>query len=220
MEVTEDPQKFAGIAQEKGYEVRPVNKLKVMDENLPGLGAQRRIVQWAFNPDTDVADVRRFDMNNGYALVQLTAKFNEGTKSVEEASVQVLPLLRKKRKAEMLIAANASKSLEDMAKDNNVTVSTASALNAKSPTIPGAGREPLVVGIAVAMQQGAVSGVIEGDSGVYKFEVVRKEVAPDLDNYAPNAKAVTSAVGPRINSTVLAALKKKAEIEDNRAFYY
>ncbi|MDA8686109.1 SurA N-terminal domain-containing protein [Robiginitalea sp.] len=220
MEVTENPQQFAGIAQEKGYEVRPVNKLKAMDENLPGLGAQRRIVQWAFNPDTDVADVRRFDMNNGYALVQLTAKFNKGTRSVEEASVQVLPLLRKKRKAEMMKTANASKSIEDIAKDNNQNISTASALNAKSPTIPGAGREALVVGIAVAMEQGAISGLIEGETGVYKFEVVRKEVAPELDNYAPNARAVTSAIGPRINSAILAALKKKAEIEDNRAFFY
>ncbi|MFM1879360.1 MAG: hypothetical protein RLZZ241_2226 [Bacteroidota bacterium] len=220
MEVNEDPQKFGGISEEKGYEVRPVNKLKVMDENLPGLGEQRRIVQWAFNPDTEVADVRRFDMNNGYALVQLTAKFNEGTRSVEEASVQLLPLLRKKRKAEMLRAANASKSIADIAKDNNQTIATASALNAKSPTIPGAGREPLVVGIAAAMEQGAISGILEGETGVYKLEVVRKDVAPELDNYAPNANAVTAAIGPRINSAVIAALKKKAKIEDNRALYY
>ena len=220
MSVAENPETFGSISEEKGYEVRPVNKLKAMDENLPGLGAQRRIVQWAFNPDTEVADIRRFDLSNGYAIVQLTGKYREGTRDVEDASVQVLPILRRQRKAEMIRAANSGKSLEDLARDNNQTVSTASALNAKSPTIPGAGREPLVVGIAVAMEQGAVSGLLEGETGVFKLEVVRKETAPDLDNYRPYAQAVTGALVPRVNSAVIDALKSKAEIEDNRALYY
>ena len=220
MAVTESPQTFAGIAEEKGYEVRPVNKLKAMDENLPGLGAQRRIVQWAFNPETEVADIRRFDLSNGYVIVQLTGIYREGTRDVEDASVQVLPILRKERKAEMIKAANAGKSLDNMARDNNQSPSTASALNAKSPTIPGAGREPLVVGIAVSMDQGAVSGLIQGETGIFKIEIVRKETAPTLDNYAPYADAVNDALGPRINSAVIEALKAKAEIEDNRALYY
>ncbi len=220
MAVTASPQTFGGISEEKGYEVRPVNKIKAMDENLPGLGAQRRIVQWAFNPDTEVADIRRFDMSNGYAIVQLTATYHEGTRDVEDASVQVLPILRKKKKAEMIKAAIAGRNLDDMARESNQMVSSASALNAKSPTIPGAGREPLVVGIAVAMDQGQVSGPLEGETGIFKVEIVRKEVAPELENYKAYANAVTAALGPRINSAVIEALKAKAEIEDNRAFYY
>lgn len=220
MAVVASPQTFGGISEEKGYEVRPVNKLKAMDENLPGLGAQRRIVQWAFNPDTEVADIRRFDLSNGYAIVQLTALYREGTRDVEDASVQVLPILRKKRKAEMIKAAIAGRSLDDMARESNQVVSTASSLDAKSPTIPGAGREPLVVGVAVAMDQGQVSGPLVGETGVFKVEVVRKEVAPELDSYRSYANAVTGALGPRINTAVIDALKANADIEDNRALYY
>ncbi len=75
-----------------------------MDENLPGLGAQRRIVQWAFAEDTKLGDIKRFDINNGYAVVQLTATYKKGLMDVEDASVTVLPILRKKKKAEKIKA--------------------------------------------------------------------------------------------------------------------
>jgi peptidyl-prolyl cis-trans isomerase D len=220
MAVTEDKQGYAAKAAEKEYQVRPVNQLKAMDENLPGLGAQRRIVQWAFNDETAVGDVRRFDLNNGYAIVQLTATHAEGLKSVEDASVQVLPRLRKEKKAAQIIAANQGKSLEEIASANGVVVSSASALNAKSPTIAGAGREPLVVGTAVTMDPGATSGLLEGETGVFKLEVTNKEEAPDMENYTPYANNLQTSLGARVNMEVYNALKERAEVVDNRSVFY
>jgi len=220
MAVTEAKENYAGIASENEYQVRPVNQLKAMDENLPGLGAQRRIVQWAFNEETSVGDVRRFDLNNGYAIVQLTATHREGLKSVEDASVQVLPKLRKEKKAAQIIAANQGKSLEEIASSNGVAVSSASALNAKSPTIAGAGREPLVVGMAVTMDPGATSGLLEGESGVFKMEVTNKEEAPDMENYTPYANTLENSLGARVTMEVYNALRDKAEVVDNRAVFY
>ena len=220
MAVSEDKSAYAARADEKGYQIRPFNQLKAMDENLPGLGSQRRIVQWAFNPDTEVADVRRFDLNTGYAIVQLTASHKEGLKSVEDASVQALPRLRKEKKAARILSANRGKSLQEIASSNGTTISSASALNAKSPTIAGAGREPLVVGTAVIMDVGATSGLIEGETGVFKLEVTNKEEAPAMDNYAPYANNLKSSLGGRVSTEVFNALKEKAEIEDNRAAFY
>jgi len=65
---------FTDLANESSYTVRPVNKIKALDENLPGLSRQRSIVQWAFNDETETGDIKRFNINNGYAVVQLTAK--------------------------------------------------------------------------------------------------------------------------------------------------
>jgi peptidyl-prolyl cis-trans isomerase D len=220
MAVSEDKSGYAGKAAEKEYQVRPVNQLKAMDENLPGLGAQRRIVQWAFNEETAVGDVRRFDLNNGYAIAQLTATHVEGLKSVEDASVQVLPRIRKEKKAAQIMAANQGKSLEDIASANGVVVSSASALNAKSPTIAGAGREPLVVGTAVTMEPGATSGLLEGETGVFKLEVTNKEQAPDMENYTPYANNLQTSLGARVNGEVYNALREKAEVVDNRAVFY
>ena len=100
---------FPDLAKESDYEVRPVNKIMAMDENLPGLSTQRGIVQWAFNEETKVGEIKRFNVNNGYVIAQMTGKYEEGLKTVEDASTTVLPILRKERKAEQLIAANKGK---------------------------------------------------------------------------------------------------------------
>ncbi|MDG1571873.1 SurA N-terminal domain-containing protein [Robiginitalea sp. M366] len=220
MAVSEAPTSYGSKAEEMGYSVRPVNKLQAMDENLPGLGAQRRVVQWAFNPETETGDVRRFDLAGGYAVVQLTAKYREGLMSVEDASAQILPKLRRERKAGQIMAANQGKSLEDIASANNVTIASASALNAKTPTIAGAGREPMVVGTAVSLGEGDTSGLIQGETGVFKLQVTAKQAAPALENYAPYAGTLTRSIAPRVNTSVYDALKEKAEIEDERATYF
>lgn len=220
MSSTSTDKPFNEIAEESGYVVRPVNKIKELDEYLPGLASQRNIVQWAFNNDTNIGDIRRFDINNGYAVVQLTTKYEEGLMAVEDASAQVLPILRKDTKADRIIADNSGKSIEEFASSNTATISSATALTVKSPTIPGAGREPMVVGTAFSLEQGNSSELIKGETGVFKFEVVNKEAAPVLDNYATYANSLSTSNATKVNTAVFDALKEEADIEDNRATFY
>lgn len=211
---------FAATAKVNNYMVRPVNKIKAMDENLPGLSAQRAIVQWAFNDGTKLGEVKRFNINNGYAVVQLTGKYNEGLMAAEDASVLVLPKIRKEKKAAQIIKANKGKSMDDFAKDNNVVASTASALTMKSPTIPGAGAEAYVVGTAFALDQGVTSDLLEGQTGVYMVTVTKKEEAPNLDNYSTYANNLQAAAAGRVDFSVYNALKDASEIKDKRADFY
>ncbi|MEP3568640.1 MAG: peptidylprolyl isomerase, partial [Flavobacteriaceae bacterium] len=211
---------FSDIAKESSYTVKPVNKVKEMDENLPGLSAQRGIVQWAFNEDTKVGEIKRFNINNGYAVVQLTKKHEEGLMSPEDASATALPEIRKERKATQIIASNQGKTLDVMAKDNNVVVSNATALTMKSPTLPGAGREPLVVGTAFALAQDGISNLIEGETGIFLVKVTKKEDAPAVENFSTYANTLKTNASNRVNSAVYNALKEGAEIEDKRAVFY
>lgn len=211
---------FSDSAREKELVVRPVNKIKMMDENLPGLSAQRSIVQWAFNENTELGEIRRFDVDNGYAVVQLTAKYEEGLMAVEDASATVLPIIRKERKAAQIIGANKGKSFDDFAKDNNISASNATALTVKSPTIPGAGSEPLVVGTVYAMNEGETSGLIEGETGIFMITLSKKQEAPKLDNYSTYANNLKAATATKVNTAVYDALKEGAVIEDNRSIFY
>jgi len=220
METIADESGFSEIAKKSEYVVRPVNKIKELDENLPGLSTQRNIVQWAFNGETEVGAIKRFNINNGYAVAQLTGSYNEGLMAAEDASLTVLPIIRKERKAAQIIAANAGKTIEDIAKDNNVTVSTASALSVKSPTIPGAGSEPAIVGTAYGMKQGETSELLEGNSGIFVFEVTKRTEAPKLDNYSTYANTLKNNGASRVNTAVYNALKEASEIEDKRATFY
>lgn len=215
-----EPEAFSDVAKESSYTVRPVNKIKEMDENLPGLSSQRGIVQWAFNADTEVGDIKRFNINNGYAVVQLTKKYKEGLMSPEDASATALPRIRKERKAEQIIAANQGKNMDALAADNNVVLSNASALTMKSPTLPGAGREPLVVGTAFALNQDATSQLIKGETGVFMVKVTKKEEAPSVENFSTYANTLRTNAANRVNSAIYTALKDGAEIEDKRATFY
>ncbi len=215
-----EPENFGDIARESSYTVRPVNKIKEMEENLPGLGSQRSIVQWAFNDETSVGDIRRFNVNNGYAIVQLTKKYKKGLMTPEDASATALPEIRKERKAEQIIAANQGKDMNAFASDNNVSLSNATALTVKAPTIPGAGREPLVVGKAFGLDQDQTSGFIKGVTGVFMVKVTNKEDAPSMENFSTYANNLRTSAANRVNGAVYNALKEKAEIEDKRATFY
>ncbi len=219
MATTSGEKNFPDLAKDENYTVRNY-KARELDENIPGLGTQRGLVQWIFNDDTELGDIKRFNVNNGYAIAQLTAIYREGTMSAEDASARVLPLIRKERKADQIIAQYQGKSMEDIAGDSNVTISNATALTVKSPTIPGAGSEPVVVGTAYAMNEGETSGLIEGQSGVFMINVTRKEEAAQLDNYSTYANTLTTTSTSRVTTAVYNALKEASEIEDNRATFY
>jgi len=215
-----EPEAFSDLAKEENFTVRPVNKIKEMDENLPGLDSQRSIVQWAFNDDTKVGEIKRFDLTNGYTIVQLTKKYKKGTMSVEDASAKALPQIRKEKKAEQIMAKTTSTTLEDFATNHGVTTSNASAVTRKAPTIPGAGREPLVVGKAFTLDEAQISEMIKGETGVFMVKVTKKEDAATLDNFSTFASTLAGQNRNAVNTGVYNALKEGADIEDNRATFY
>ncbi|MFV0540385.1 MAG: SurA N-terminal domain-containing protein [Aestuariibaculum sp.] len=207
---------FETIAKEKSLTVRPVNAIKALDENIPGVGSQRAIVRWAFEEEAKVGDVKRFSVPNGYVIAQLVAKHEAGLMAPEDASVTVLPILRKEKKAQMIRERVKATTITDLATEEKTVVRTAMAVNMKNPTISGAGREPLVVGAAFALKEGETSKLIDGDNGVYMVEVTKITPAVTLDNYQAPANRVGQQRTASVNFRVYNALKEAADIEDNR----
>ncbi|WP_370477044.1 peptidylprolyl isomerase [Tamlana flava] len=208
---------FEAVAKENNFTVRPVNGIKVLDENIPGVGAQRPIVRWAFNEESEVGDIKRFNIPGGYLIAQLVAQHEEGLKSVEDATAQVLPIIRKEKKAKLIHDRVSATTLDDLAAAENTTVRTANGINMKNPTISGAGREPLIVGAAFGLSEGGTSGLLDGSNGVYMIQVTKVTPAVTLDNYQAAANRVEQQKVGAVNSKVYNALKEAAEIEDNRA---
>ena len=212
--------KYEEVAEEKNYILRPVNKITELSENLPGLtGPQRNIVQWMFNNETKIGDIKRFDINGSYAVIQLTNKKEEGLMSVDDASFKVLPILRNKEKAKLLRAKISSTTLADIATNQNTSVKSANAVSMSNPTLPGAGREPKIVGTAFGLEKEDVSNLIDGNNGVYKIEVIKHTNAPKMDTYKSFAKDPANNINA-VGGKVMEALKKKAVIDDNRASFY
>ncbi|MFC4634773.1 peptidylprolyl isomerase [Dokdonia ponticola] len=211
---------FEAIAKENGYTVRPVNNIGRMDENLPGQGPQRAIVQWAFEEDAKKGDVKRFQVNDGYIVAQLTRKVEKGVQRAEDVSASVIPKVRIEKKAAQIKSKITGTTLDAIAQNQGQTVRTSGALNMTSPNIAGAGDEPKVVGVAFGLKEGAISEPIEGVKGVYVIKVTKKTEAPALENYGSYAAQQTQKARAGVTTKVIQALKEAADIEDNRGTFY
>ena len=213
---------FAAVAEASIFNVRTVNQVAQLDENLPGLPEQRNIVQWAFNEDTKVGEIKRFNLSyGGYAVVQVTAAREKGLAAPEEVLLEVTQAILKEKKAAQIIANNkAISSLEDLAAKNGLEVVNALAVNQKSGTLVGAGFEPYIVGVAFSLKEGGTSKLIEGNNGIYLLQLTAKKIAEDLEDYSDYARQLTNQGREGLGAAIVEALETSAEIEDNRALYY
>ena len=210
------------IAKNYDYEVKFVQKVNLLDENLPGLARQRNLVQWLFNKETKVGDIKRFSITNrGYVVAQLSGIVPEGTVNVESVKFEVIQEMLKEIKASYLIKMYAgNKSLDALAEATNKEVETASALTQENTILAGAGTEPYVIGTAFALEPNQPSALIKGNNGVYMIEVTSKEIAEEMESYKAYANALQNQENIRINNSIYEALRSSAEIEDNRQLYY
>lgn len=214
---------FEEVAKAKGYEVKPVLGIKSLEESIPGLGAQRQIVNWAFKKETSAGDIEQFDLDKGYAVVQLNKITPEGQESVQQASAKVTPIIEKEKKAQAILEQISSNNLQDIASQFDVNVQTVSAVNMANPLIPGAGEEPKVVGVAFGLNKNEVSQPIIGEKGVFVIKLIDRNAAPALATYKDKAlqstqKLIQDLESP--NNKVVKAIIASKEVEDNRTKVY
>lgn len=214
---------FTKIAEEKGLSPKPVNKVGKLDSNIPGIGNNRSIINWAYLKDTKVGDIKRFtDINNMYVVVQLTRKNDKkALMSIAEASATVTPILRNQKKAQMIRESITGTTLQEMATSQNIAIKTANAITRSAPTIAGAGNEPLVVGSAFGTAAGEMTPLIDGETGVFTVRVVSASKASAIESYAAYVNQLKTAINSNsINAQVFNALKNVSDIEDNRADFF
>ena len=220
-EIATEKSNFRDVASEFNYKVNPVNNIRELNENIPGVGSQRAIVRWAYNPDTNLDDIRRFNLQNGGYLVAMLTSINpEGLMSIDKASITAIPKIRNEKKAKMIMDKIKGRSLDDISSSQNQTIQTALAVNMKNPVLSGTGNEPNVVGYAFGIDEGVTSKGIIGNNGVFYVKVDRIKYANVMSNYQNYMNLLNSITLGSYNSKVYEALLESAEIEDNRHLFY
>lgn len=198
--------------------IAPPVTVKLMDEAFGPLGNQRNIVRWAFEDDTKLGTVKRFEVANlGHVIARVKKVNPEGLMAVDLVRNYVEPILKNKKKAEMIKAKMTGNSLEAIAKATGSAVQQATDVTMDNPVLSGGvGQEPKVVGNAFALAPGKLSAPIEGNTGVYV--VLSKSIvkAPALTSHAAYVSKLKSQSAGDLNR-VIPALKDKAEIKDNRS---
>ena len=220
-EIAVNDKNFRDYAKDNDLKVNPVNNVSELDENIPFLGQQRSIVRWAYDENTGVGDIKKFNLQDGgYAIAMLTSINEDGMMSYEKSSLTVMSKVKNQKKADKIVKNTYSSNLDEIASSNNIEVQTALSVNISNPVISGIGNEPSVVGFAMGINKEVTSSAIIGNTGVFFIYVTDRRKASSLENYKNMLNRISSVRSSTVRANSFNALKDKAEIEDFRSLFY
>ncbi|NND73299.1 MAG: peptidylprolyl isomerase [Rhodothermales bacterium] len=217
-----EKQDFTEEAQRRGYTVQPV-QIEADQSFIPGIGNSRQLTNFLQRADEgDYSPV--IELNENFLVAQLAEISDEGYRPFDEvrAEIEVRVKTEKKKEvqAEKLKAAETT-NLTQLATAVGGTVQTANDLTYSSGVIPSLGREPVFIGSLFGLDDGEVSGVIEGDNAVF---VIRRISSSNVGNITEAERGsirgqLTQQKRNRLRSQLIASVRDEADIVDNRRIF-
>lgn len=189
---------------------------------IPGVGVPDDGLPWVFD-EAKVGDVSQvFESATAYYMLQLVARTDSGTMSLEESKLNVQRTLIDaevlRRAQEKVNAALAGKTLDDVASTFKATVGEASAF-ARGDEVPGLGRLNPAIGAAFGLKAGQLSSAIPAGGRLFVIQTVTK-TSPDRGAFegqkAGQRIQALLALADQKWQQYLDALHKGAKIVDNR----
>lgn len=210
---------FDKLAQQKGLIAQPSQGITKGSYTIANIANSRQIVRWAFESDKETVSKKVFEVEKQYIVAVVTAKNPKGYASLEQVKEQITAQVKQDKKAAIIIADMKKKGGADInaiALSIGQAVDTAAFVNFNSNTLGKVGFEPKVIAKAPLSEIGKVSEPIQGNYGVYAYQVINKVVSP-VPYVEKNEKAeINNFYMSQVRERVFGELKDKAEIEDNR----
>ena len=191
------------------------------DEGLPGIINSRQVIKWMYNDDSRVGDVRRFTLNDGYIVAKIIEFNKTRLPDIEDVRTEISQILIQNKKYDFL--KNKYKStlnIDTIAEENNLEVENASAVTQYDPILVGAGVEPYIIGSSFSLEPDEISELLQGNNGVYIIRLLSKEIAEEINLGQAISNSLSDREIERISTLIPEVLESKAEIVDNRSFYY
>ena len=231
--LAESAEDFEFYASEEGFneeaerlelEVRTATATKG-NPFIPGIGQSQQVLSKLGNMAVNEIS-EPLELDDQFVVVQLQEKIPEGTRPFSQVRDQIENIvINNKRRAEMLSRvqdmAGKSTGLETLAEQAKKDVQTAEDIRMSSATIPGAGREPKIVGAIFAVNEGDVTDPIDGETAVFVVRVDSKEMA-DAEQLSESQRVqIRSQLEQQkvrtFNQIFIEELKEDASIRDNRS---
>jgi len=195
---------------------------------ITGIGQSRLLLSELENITRRNAISDVIELDERFIVVQVTEILEAGTRPLDEVRAQIETTLRNERRraltgtrVEQLLTSNST--LEALASADGREVQEVNSLRLSSNTIPGAGREPKVVGAAFGAELNTVSRVIIGENAAFVLFVTER-TQPDIAQIPSSFRNQTrERLQMEKNQTFqdvwIDRLKEEAEIKDFRRFY-
>jgi peptidyl-prolyl cis-trans isomerase D len=202
---------------------RLADPLKETDKAIAGLDNPREVIRWAFNAEKGDVSTTPFNMGDKYVVAHLSEIREEGIAPLEQKKEEVEIGAKKMKKAEKFTeemnALNA-KTIDEYASKLNLNVNPAEGATFTSYSIPNVGREMKLFGPVFTMKQNEISKPVAGESGVYVVRIDKITEPPPTTDYNATKKQSAKNYNYRAEMEPIEAIKKKAEIKDNRAKFF
>ena len=185
--------------------------------------AADKILELAFDSKSEIGTLTSYPIKDKdkYVIAMVSSIKEKGEPKFEDVKTQMEKDLIEEKKAKRLINQMAkSKSLELLAKAGNTSIMTAE-VTFSMPQINGTGYEPEIIGsLFSAIKDGKRTLPLKGKNGVYVIVVNKTTKAPAAANYnVERDQLLASLKGSSIQNQVIDALKKKADVVDNRKLF-
>jgi len=216
------PEKFNKAIEEDNLTKRYGRGIKTTDRNIGTLQSPRQLVRWAF--ENEVGNISPiYELGDNFVIAILTGKTEKGPASLETVKNRIKRELLKEKKAEKLIAdINKLKSgvsnIDQLAKKLDVNVQNAEGITFADQQVTGAGIEPALVALATNSKKGVLSAPVKGNNAVFVVGVTNESTV-NIDPKVEKTQLQQS-VNYKVDYRIFDAIKKSAEITDNRIKFY
>jgi peptidyl-prolyl cis-trans isomerase D len=212
-----DAKSFDETAQKMKVLKNFADNVKEMDYGAGQLSS-RALVKWAF--ENKVGTVSEpFDLKDQYVVAIITNEIKEGVQPPALARVVVEPILRNKKKAEILSnKVGPEKNLEKIALTLGGTSGRIDTLRFADPFVTNIGTEIKVIGAAFNKKNlSNVSDAIAGQNGVFYVKVNNVSSLPSAAvDLVSQKKTIESQLKQFAGYSTMEALRKSAKIVDKR----
>lgn len=218
-----DKKQFEENAAKQKLAVLSIPELKQNDYQIPALGESRQFVRWVYENKTgDVSEPQ--EIGDKYIVAIITGASDKGMMSVAKARQTAEPAIINEKKAQQILSSKfkGASSIEQVAQGAGVSVLHADSVSFAQPFIPNIGNEPKVAGAAFNKSlQNKVSEPIAGNTGVF---VIKGESVTALANTNMDVEGLRKQIEMQQKQMAgyqsIEALKKAADIKDNRFDFY
>jgi parvulin-like peptidyl-prolyl isomerase len=223
-----DEEGFKIAAKARGLEIKDTAFFS-KDGYIPGIGRARSLSDFAFKSQPGAISPF-YENRTGFWILHLQEKKKAGIRPLEEVTADIRRNLEEEQRREMAneklekATSELKKgvSLEDVAKSVSLEVKTAGPFS-RSEYLPDIGTKNQFVSTAFRLQPGETSGIVSTERGYYIIKVLEKQYI-DEENFQVQKdeirKKLLSQRQYEAYTTWLANLKQKAQIVDNRHYFY
>lgn len=213
---------FDTIVRKANYFSRPI----MLEDNAPKVYgfttsmAADKILELAYGPNVEIGTITSYPIKDKdkYVIAMVSAIREKGEPKFEDVKSQMESDLITEKKAKRLMNQMAkTKNLKALAKNNNTEVIKAE-ITFGNPQIQNGGYEPEIIGslFSKGVKDGNLTLPLKGKSGVYVIRVEKTTKAGASNDFKVERDQLTQNMKNSIQGSVMGALRKKADVVDNR----